>query len=154
MFLFFCVYDDVFKLSIYDHNRLEMISNQNCIVCREEEKKIETVYFSNMIVTQQQYINATTVDTTTYCTLSSSCNNMAWSKKHCMTVYEKNFLLFLFVEETIVFCGIGTGGIQYFLTVIAKSNLLRVYSGSLSLDKLCTRQGQHRLLSTLKVGLL
>ena len=55
MFLFFCVYDDVFKLSIYDHNnRLEMISNQNCIVCREEEKKIETVYFSNMIVTQQQ----------------------------------------------------------------------------------------------------
>ena len=59
-----------------------------------------------------------------------------------MTVYEKNFLLFLFVEETIVFCGIGTGGIQYFLTVIAKSNLLRVYSGSLSLDKLCTRQGQ------------
>ena len=30
-----------------------MISNQNCIVCREEEKKIETVYFSNMIVTQQ-----------------------------------------------------------------------------------------------------
>ena len=117
-----------------------MISNQNCIVCREEEKKIETVYFSNMIVTQQQYINATTVDTTTYCTLSSyrypSCNNMAWSKKHCMTVYEKNFLLFLFVEETIVFCGIGTGGIQYFLTVIGKIIFVRVYSGSVSLDKL------------------
>ena len=84
---------------------------------RGREKNRNCVFFKH---------DRDTTTTTTYCTLSSSCNNMAWSKKHCMTVYEKNFLLFLFVEETIVFCGIGTGGIQYFLTVIGNSNLLRV----------------------------